>query len=49
MFFFAKAAILLLYHRAFSPMAWMRWSVYVIIFVMFFAYWMTGENFSSVA
>jgi hypothetical protein len=44
MFFFAKVAILILYYRAFKVKAWMRWSVYVLSVVMFFAYWMTGES-----
>ncbi|KAF2114937.1 hypothetical protein BDV96DRAFT_646803 [Lophiotrema nucula] len=40
MFFFAKAAILLLYYRAFKPKIWMRWSIFIIMGLMFGTYWM---------
>lgn len=41
MFFFAKAAILILYYRAFKPKKWMRWSCWFLAFVSFGAYWQT--------
>ncbi|PVI01876.1 hypothetical protein DM02DRAFT_470802, partial [Periconia macrospinosa] len=41
MFFFVKAAILILYHRAFKPKAWMRYSCWVLGVIFVGAYWQT--------
>lgn len=45
MFFFAKAAILILYYRTFKPAAWMRRSCWIVGIILFGAYWQTGEYF----
>ena len=43
MFFFAKAAILILYYRAFGTKTWMRWTCWTMGVILFGAYWQTGE------
>ncbi|PSN65481.1 hypothetical protein BS50DRAFT_575474 [Corynespora cassiicola Philippines] len=41
MFFFAKAAILILYYRAFGTKTWMRWTCWTMGVILFGAYWQT--------
>lgn len=48
MLFFAKAAILLLYLRAFRPTLWLRLGVYITLAILFCSYWMTGKYMCTV-
>ncbi|KAL2751869.1 hypothetical protein ACRALDRAFT_1083809 [Sodiomyces alcalophilus JCM 7366] len=41
MLFFAKASILILYHRMFRPERWFRVCLYITLAILFGAYWMT--------
>lgn len=43
MLFFAKAFILVLYHRVFRPERWFRVCLYITLAILFGAYWMTGK------